>query len=292
MLICNSNLLVVELVSGEKTQAAKPWYISCVIQYCIWGVGKLKIGIALGGGGARGFVHLGVLTALEEKGIIPDIVSGVSAGAIIGAFIASGKKPSEIMELIKDNKFIDYAKLRLPTTGLFSLDNFQKNIERDLPARSFSDLKLPFYVAVTNLYSGKVEYLDEGPLIPEIQASCSIPMLFLPVEINGNLYIDGGLLDNLPCKPLIGKCDKIIAINILACGKIDKIGNLKEIAVRTFELSISINRELAQKECDILIEPTGLENFNILDNSNCKEMFRIGYDYCSKISDLEKLLRD
>jgi len=255
-------------------------------------VEKLKIGIVLGGGGARGFVHLGVLTALEEKGIIPNIVSGVSAGAIIGAFIASGKKPSEIMKLIKDSKFIDYAKLRLPTTGLFSLDNFGKNIEKDLPARRFSDLKLPFYVAVTNLYSGKVEYLNEGPLIPAIQASCSIPMLFSPVEINGNLYVDGGLLDNLPCKPLIGKCDKIIAINVLACGKIDEIGNLKEIAARTFELSVSINRELAQKECDILIEPTGLETFSILDNSNGDEMFRIGYDYCIKMNDLERVLRE
>ncbi|MCJ7689445.1 MAG: patatin-like phospholipase family protein [Clostridiaceae bacterium] len=250
----------------------------------------MKIGIALGGGGARGFVHLGVLTALEEKGIIPDIVSGVSAGAIIGAFIASGKKPSEIMELIKNNKFIDYAKLRLPITGLFSLDNFEKNIERNLQARSFSDLKLPFCVAVSNMYSGRVEYLKEGPLIPAIQASCSIPMLFSPVGINGQLYVDGGLLDNLPYKPLIGKCDKIIAINILACGKIDKIGNLKEIAARTFELSVSINSELAQKECDILIEPTGLETFNILDNSNVEEMFRIGYDYCSKMNDLERVL--
>lgn len=253
---------------------------------------QLKIGIALGGGGARGFVHLGVLKALEEKGIVPDIVSGASAGAIIGAFIASGKKPSEIMGLIKDSKFIDYAKLRVPTTGLFSLDNFEKNIHRDLEARYFSDLKLPFYVAVSNLNSGRVEYLKEGSLIPAIQASCSIPMLFSPVKINGELYVDGGLLDNLPYKPLIGKCDKIIAINILACGKINKIRNLKEVAVRTFELSVSINMELAQKECDILIEPTGLETFNILDNSNGEEMFKIGYDYCSKMNDLERVLSE
>ena len=250
-------------------------------------VGKLKIGIALGGGGARGFVHLGVLKALEEKGITPDIVSGASAGAIIGAFLASGKKPSEIMTLIKDNKFIDYAKLSLPITGLFNLNNFEENIKVDLSAKNFSDLKLPFYVAVSNLYSGKVEYLNEGPLIPAIKASCSIPILFSPVEINKQLYVDGGLLDNLPYKPLIGKCDKIIAINILSCGTTNKIGNLIEVAARTFELSLSINMEMTLKECDLLIEPTGLESFNILDGASAKELFRIGYDYCRKMDNIE-----
>lgn len=253
---------------------------------------KLKIGIALGGGGARGLVHLGVLTALEEKGIIPGIVSGVSAGAIIGAFIASGKKPNEIMGLIKDSKFIDYAKLGLPITGFFSLDNFERNIKKDLEARKFSDLLLPFYVAVTNLYSGRVEYLKEGPLIPAIQASCSIPVLFSPVEINGQLYVDGGLLDNLPYKPLINKCDKIIAINILANSKLNKIGNLIEVAARTFELSVSINKEITLKECDLLIEPTGLKSMNILENSDGEEMFSIGYDYCRKLENLDMLLSE
>ena len=248
----------------------------------------MKIGIALGGGGSRGFVHLGVLKALEERGITADIVSGVSAGSIIGAFIATGKKPSEIMELIKSTKFIDYAKLTLPVNGLFTLNNFEKNIKRDLLARDFSDLKLPFYVAVSNLYSGKVEYLKEGSLIPAIKASCSILILFSPVEINTQLYVDGGLLDNLPYKPLIGKCDKIIAINILGCGETNKVGNLREVATRTFELSVSINREKTQKECDLLIEPSGLNCFNILDSGNAEELFSIGYNYCRSLDNLEE----
>jgi NTE family protein len=250
--------------------------------------GKLKIGIALGGGGARGFVHLGVLKALEERGITPDIVSGVSAGAIIGAFITTGMGPSEIMKLIKDTKFIDYAKLTLPITGFFTLNNFEKNIKQHLLAREFSDLKLPLYVAVSNLYSGKVEYLKQGPLIPAIKASCSIPVLFSPVEINNQLYVDGGLLDNLPYKPLIGKCDKIIAINILGYGTTNKVGNLVEVAARTFELSVSINKELTQKQCDLLIEPVSLEGYNILKTGDAEELFRIGYDYCRKLDNLEK----
>jgi len=251
-------------------------------------LGKLKIGIALGGGGARGFIHLGVIKALEEKGITPDVISGVSAGAIVGAFIASGKKPDEIMELIKENKFLDYAKVRFPVMGLFTLENFEEHIKPHLSAKSFSDLKIPFYVAVSNLNSGRVEYFNEGPLITAIQASCSIPVLFSPVTINGQLYVDGGLLDNLPYKPLINKCDKIIAISILASEKTNKIENLIEVAARTFEMSVSINREITQRECDLLIEPTGVEAINIFDNSNAEEMFNIGYDYCRKIDNLER----
>jgi len=249
----------------------------------------LKIGIALGGGGTRGFAHLGVLKALEEEGVIPDVVSGVSSGAIVGAFIASGKKPDEIMALMKDNKFLDYAKVRLPITGFFTLDKFEENIEKQLSASDFSDLKLPFYVAVSNLYNGKVEYINEGALIPALQASCSIPILFAPVEINGQLYVDGGLLDNLPYKPLVGQCDKIVAINILSPKETHKIGNLIEVAMRTFELSIGINKEILEHECDLLIEPAGLEKYNILDTSRAEELYSIGYDYCKKNNQIKNL---
>ena len=240
----------------------------------------MKIGIALGGGGARGFAHLGVLKAMEEAGIFPDVVSGVSSGSIVGAFIASGKKPAEIMTVLKDGKFLDYAKVGIPVTGLFSLEKFEENIKRHLSVRSFIELKLPFYVAVANLYSGSVEYLHTGPLIPAIQASCAIPVLFSPVEINGQLYVDGGLLDNLPYKPLLGKCDKIIAVNVFAPERTHKIGNLIEVAMRTFEISISINRKTIRNECDLLIEPTRLDGYGILDTSRAEELYRLGYDYC------------
>ena len=243
----------------------------------------MKIGIALGGGGARAFAHLGVLKALGEKGIFPDMISGVSSGAIVGAFIAFGKNPDEIMTIMKDNKFLDYAEVRLPITGLFTLSKFEENINRHLTAKHFSDLKLPFYVTVSDLNSGSVEYIKEGPLIIAIQASCAIPVLFAPVEINGQLYVDGGLLDNLPYKPLIDQCDKIIAINVFPHEKSNKIGNLIEVARRTFELSIGIDREQVQKDCNLLIEPAGLEGYNILDTSRAEELYNIGYDYCKNV---------
>ncbi len=251
----------------------------------------MKIGIALGGGGVRGFVHLGVLKALEEKGITPDIISGVSAGSIVGVFIASGMKPDEVNELMKEKDFTDYAKVSIPKKGFLNLDNLKNNLRNHLSEMSFSDLKLPFYVAVSNLYSGKVEYLSNGPLIPIIQASSSIPILFSPVEIDGQLYVDGGLLDNLPIRPLKNNCEKIIAINIMPIGKIKEVDNLIEIAARTFQLSVSRNMMDVKKECDLYIQPEGLEDYHILDTKHADELFEIGYNYCKNIEDLDALVK-
>ena len=109
-----------------------------------------KIGIALSGGGVKGFAHLGVLKALEEKGIEADVLAGVSAGAIVGSFIAAGKKPLEVMELINESDFFDFAKLSLPDRGIFTLDNMTENLEKSLGIKSFEELKIPFYVGAVS----------------------------------------------------------------------------------------------------------------------------------------------
>ncbi|MCK8826052.1 patatin-like phospholipase family protein [Fuchsiella alkaliacetigena] len=243
-----------------------------------------KIGIALSGGGARGFAHLGVLKALEEKGITPDIISGVSAGAIVGAFIASGKKADEVMAIMKENKFTDYAKANLPINGLLSLNNLRDKLEKHLDKQAFSELEIPFYIAISDLNEGKVEYLNEGPLISIIQASASIPVLFSPVKIDGRLYVDGGLFDNLPIKPLLGSCDKIIAVNAMPIERTEKIDNLVEIALRTFQLSVSGKNKEMKRKCDLFIEPKGLKDFHILDTKHADKLFEIGYDYCSNLN--------
>jgi NTE family protein len=243
----------------------------------------MKIGIALGGGGSKGFAHLGVLKALGEKGIRPDIIAGTSAGSIVGAFIAAGKEPEEILELIKKNRFIDFAKVTLPGGGFFTLGNFEKLMEKLLPAREFSDLQLPFYASATNLYTGKVEYLSKGPLIPAVKASCAIPVLFLPVTLHGQLYADGGVLDNLPVTPLVSKCDKIIAVNVNKNEEVKRLGNIKEAALRVFEIISNRDRDIAEDVCDLLIEPPGLGKFRILDTRHADELFEIGYEHTRKI---------
>jgi len=245
---------------------------------------KYEYGIALGGGGVRGFAHLGILQALEEKGIKPDIISGTSAGAIAGAYIASGKTPGEVFKIIKGRRLIDFVEVRLPKTGLLNLDKLRKSLSENIKANDLKDLQIPFYVTVSDIINGHVEYFDEGPLVKLVQASASIPVLFAPVEIDGKLFLDGGLFDNVPYEPLKGKCKKIIAVNISPINKTEKLKNLIQIAARTFHLSVSSTTKDLKENCDLVIEPPDLDKFEILDASKADEIYKVGYEYCKNMN--------
>jgi len=242
-----------------------------------------KIGIALSGGGVKGFAHLGVLKALEEKGIEADVLAGVSAGAIVGSFIAAGKKPKEVMELINKNDFFDFAKLGIPDRGFFTLGNMTENLEKLLGAKTFEELKIPFYVGVANIEKARMEYFSSGELVKIIQASSSIPVLFSPVEINGDLYVDGGLFENIPVNPLLNKCDKLIAINVMPVNLKEKIESITDMAVRTFQLKTAVNAMKLREKADIYIEPAGVEKYNILNTKYSQELYELGYNYAKKL---------
>lgn len=243
----------------------------------------MTIGIALGGGGARGFAHLGVLKALEEKGIRPDIISGVSSGALIGAFIASGLSYEKILKALKNKSVMAYSKLQYPRYGLFSLDGLRKDIQTLIKVKNIEDLSLPLFIAVSNLNDGRVEYVKEGDLTNYLMASASIPVLFSPVEMNGKMYVDGGLFDNLPISPLLNKCDIIIAVNVSPLQKIEKLENLVQVVARTFQLGVHSNIMRHKDKCHLLIEPTGLREHEILNGNHAQEIFKLGYEYTKKL---------
>lgn len=244
---------------------------------------KPKIGIALSGGGVKGFAHLGVLKALEEKGIEADVLAGISAGAIVGAFIAAGKKPKEVMDLINENDFFDFAKLGIPDRGFFTLGNMTENLEKSLGVKTFEELKIPFYVGAANIEKARMEYFSSGELVKIIQASSSIPVLFSPVEINGDLYVDGGLFENLPVNPLLNQCDKLIAVNVMPVNLEEKLESITDMAVRTFQIKTTVNTMNLREKADIYIEPTGIEKYNILNTKYSQELYDLGYNYCKNL---------
>lgn len=241
---------------------------------------KYKVGIALGGGGTRGYAHLGVLQALKEKGIEPDIISGVSAGAIAGSLIAAGKTPEEAFVFIKKYGFTDFSQLQLPKNGgLLSLEKMRKTLEKELRVLRIEDLKIPLIITVSDVLKGKVEYMHKGPLALTVQASAAIPVLYSPVEMNGTVYCDGGLFDNLPVKPLKNRCDKIIGVSISPVQELKAIDGIIQMASRVFELGVNADRAEIRKVCDVYIEPPALVNHDILDTKHADEIFEIGYSY-------------
>lgn len=245
---------------------------------------KYKTGVVLSGGGARGFAHLGILQCLKENGINPDIISGVSAGAIAGVFIASGKSPIETHEILSKGGFLKFTKIQLPTNGLLRLDGLKELLQKEIPWQNIEDLELPLYVGTSNLTTGRMEYFDSGPIHQIILASSSIPVLFSPVEMNGCQYVDGGVLNNLPIEPLLGKCEKIITINIHPVNETGKLKNLTQVAMRTFHLGVNKQIETVKKQSDLYIEPKELYKYDLLKSSKADEVFEIGYNHAKSLN--------
>jgi len=244
---------------------------------------KYKTGLVLSGGGTRGFAHLGVIDALQEKGIKPDVISGVSAGSIVGAFIAGGKTPHEVMEIFKKGWFFKYTKLQLPVNGLLKLDGLKEIVDKEIRFKNLEDSPLPFHIAVANLNQGKVEYKNSGPLGKTVLASSSIPVLFAPVELAGQFYVDGGLMDNIPIEPIKNDCEQIIVVNIAPLNPRDRFKNLIQIASRTFYMSVNANMNLVQKYATAFIEPEGIDKYDILTRTHADEMYELGYNSMKKI---------
>jgi NTE family protein len=237
-----------------------------------------KLGIVLSGGGARGFAHAGILKALNEKGFYPDIISGVSAGAIVGALYADGHSPDEILKIFSQNdSFFKYVKFTVPRKSLFRAEGLRQKLSTYLEGKSFDDLEKPLYVAATNINNGKINYFQEGPVLDAVLASAAIPVLFDPVEIGGDLYVDGGVLDNFPLAPLQKQCKKVIGVSLNPIHREEDFTNLLSIAERTFRLSVSSSLHLKVRRCSLVFEPQELGEFGLLDAAKGKEMFEIGY---------------
>ncbi len=242
-----------------------------------------QTGFVLSGGGARGFAHLGILHYMNEQGITPDIISGVSAGAIAGVFIAAGIAPLEAHKILSKGGFLKYTKMQLPTTGLLRLDGLKELLAKEIPYKNLEELPVPFYAATTNLTKGRVEHFDKGPIEKVVMASSSIPVLFSPIEINTCQYVDGGVLNNLPLEPLEGKCKQVITINIHPVNETGKLKNLTQVAMRTFHLGVNRQVEEIKKKSTLYIEPKELYKYDLLKAGKADEIFELGYNYAKSI---------
>ena len=242
-----------------------------------------KTGIVLSGGGTRGFAHLGVLKALEESDIKPDVISSVSAGSIVGALYADGKNPEEILEALTSKKLLNYLVISIPKTGLVNMSGFEKTLKKLLKAQKFEDLSIPLNVFAVNMNTAEYTCFDSGPLAIAVKASSSIPIIFPPVEINNELFVDGGLINNFPVEALENKCERLIGVSVNPLGIKRNLDNLKIIAERTFQLNIRSHTMDRKDKCDLFIEPEGLDDYGLLDLSGAQEIFDMGYKTAKKL---------
>lgn len=249
---------------------------------------NLKIGVALSGGGALGASHAGVLKALDEAGIVPHHITGVSAGAFVAALYCAGKSPDEILEVFEVRSFFDLFKTPRFGAGLVHTDYFQDFIKEHCPDDKFSCLKTKLSVGATNLNNGQYEIFEDGPLSEIVSASMAVPLLFHPVQIGNNTYVDGGLINNLLVDPLTEDCDFIIGVNAHYHKSLDKIEGLKEVAGRCFEIIAWNSIRENAKKCDFMMEVKGTDKYPLFDFKNTPKIFEIGYQEMKEKIDLLK----
>ncbi len=234
--------------------------------------------LVLSGGGARGFAHLGVVKALQEKEITFSSVSATSSGAIVGAFLCDGYTPDEIANICSEAIPLTHFNFHL-SPGILSIDSLHKLFANYLRSKTFSGLKYPLHVSVTDLNDGSQVIINEGDITEAVIASASIPIIFPPVFIRGIPYADGGLSGNLPVEPFIGSVLKTIGVHVNKPDPYDVNISIVRQLERMIHLSIreSVLREM--NHVDLLIEPDGLSGYGLFDTKKIHDIIKAGYDY-------------
>lgn len=238
-----------------------------------------KLGVALSGGGAKGFAHLGVIQALKECGLKPDIISGTSSGALSGVLIADGYEPKDVIPLFEKKAFKEFAQITMPKGGFFKTKPFYNFLDKHLSAKTFEELKTPLVVVATDIEAGNSHTFASGHLAPAIIASCAFPVVFTPVEINKRHYVDGGLFKNFPVSVIRKDCEKIIGVNVSPMNQATYKETLKYVIERSYHyLSIS-NTFLDRQLCDYLLELDNLNKYPMFDLEHPREIYQTGYDF-------------
>jgi len=247
------------------------------------------IGVAFSGGGARGFSHVGVVMALQKFGIRPSIISGVSSGAIAASLYGAGLTPTEMLECFSNYRHIsDFTDWSLPRAGLMKLTRFEKLLADWLPVKNLEDMKIPTVICATDIDNGKSVGFTKGNIAKRVVASCSIPIIFQPVKINGIHYVDGGVLRNLPAWAIREHCKILIGSN---CSPLDREysykNSLLNITMRTFQLMTKSNVINDLKLCDYVIQNPQLSKYKAFSIAESRAIMSRGYDEACRV--LEKI---
>jgi len=274
-----------------------------------------KIGLTLGGGGARGFAHIAILEVFDELGIQPAEISGTSIGAVLGALYASGKSAAEIYEMIspmfipatrkssikdifrtKDNfKFLELfdPHLSLRPNGLIKGEKLLSFLYEELGVSTFEELKIPLRAVAADFWRNQQVVFDSGELLPAIRASMAIPYVFTPIRIHDRVLVDGGLVNNVPLDLLSSTCDIRIAVDVMgeSSKPKDKIPNPIEAIFHTYEVMMSTiaDEKLASNPVDIFLR-VPLTDAELLDFHKTdhiyKQALNVKAEFKRKLSEL------
>jgi len=248
---------------------------------------KGKIGLALGGGAARGMAHIGVLEVLEKEGIPINMIAGTSAGAAIGALYAQGKSARQIKELATEIgwvQFFSLVDLALPRSGFIEGTKIKKLLQSIIGDIDFSDLSIPMACVATDIESGEEVVINQGPVLEGVRASISVPVIFTAVKRDDRYLVDGGLVNPVPVSTVreMG-ADFVIAVNVVPPmgaksrrkSKKPKQPGMFHVMLQSIYIASYAMVKTNLEEADIVIEPR-LPNIGFGDFHRTRECIAQG----------------
>lgn len=242
-----------------------------------------KVGLALGGGGAKGVAHIGVLHALEEARVKPDYIAGTSVGAMVAAMYAFNININTIANIARDLTLAQITTFKLNKTGFFTADPLKEILIEYLGEVNIEDASIPLSIVATDLTSGEEVIFTEGPLADAVCASASIPGVYIPMRLNDRILVDGGIVQNVPIRPLKSMgAGVIIASQLGGVRAYEEPKNVLDVMRNAFDIVLSQRTKQEVKQADLLIA-MDLRDFSIADNTQrYDELFAIGYDTAAK----------
>jgi NTE family protein len=236
-----------------------------------------SIGIALGGGFARGIAHIGVLKVLEQESIPVRLIAGTSVGALIGACYCSGLSLAEMEEVARNTRFTSFARWTLSRYGFASNDRMISFLTRTLKCKSFEDLRIPLGVTATDFNTGEGVVFHSGSIIDPVRASCAYPGMFLPVQIRGRHLVDGMLSHPVPTRPLreMG-AERVIAVHLKGTwSNGGRPRHLFDVIGQSFAIAQDAMAALWRSVADMVVEPD-VAGFAYDDFKRSADLIKVG----------------
>ena len=219
----------------------------------------LKIGLALGGGAARGFAHVGVIAVLEEAGLKPHLVVGTSAGSLVAALYASGKTSAQLQQTALNMEEVALTDWMLPIVGrgMFRGEALGRYVNDLVAGRLIENMAIPLGIVATDLNSGEALLFQRGDTGTAVRASSAVPAVFLPVKINGREYVDGGLVSPVPVRfaRRMG-ADVVVAVDISSPPEGNPSDGTLQILLQTFSIMGKSINQYELKDADVVVRPS------------------------------------
>lgn len=242
-----------------------------------------EINLALGGGAVLGAAHVGVIRALLEEDHQVKHIAGTSIGAFVGALMAFDKTLEEIEEIASDLKWMDISGMTLSKYGLLSNEKLGELIKEHIGDKKIEDASIPLALVTTNIESGEKVVLTKGSLAEGIMASTAIPGIFTPVEIDGQLLLDGGIVENVPVKTVQDMSnDFCIAIDLNSKHEYERPDNIIEVIINSLHFLMQKSDAMQGERADLLIKPN-LSEFNRSDMDQIDQLIKKGYEYTKNL---------